>query len=143
VCGFPVKNIGWLDKNHPFNTGLVELIFLNKLKELIFNSDEGNCNILVNELRGSYECPVCGKHGLKIDIENDYFMLGSAELWIPNNKVEGEYFAAFGLIIHYIEEHQYQPPQSFIDSVLCLDKDITFNGQSVQNRLVRKYAGRE
>jgi hypothetical protein len=138
-----VKNIGWIDKHHEFKTGAVQSIFLKKLRELIFNSYKGSCNILVDELRGSYDCPVCEKHDLRISNENDYFILGSAELWIPNNKAEGNYFAAFGLIIHYIEDHHYQPPQDFIDAVLALDMNSIFNGQDVQDRLVRKCAGRE
>jgi hypothetical protein len=138
-----VKNIGWLDKDHPFKIGEVKPEFLSKLKKLIFNSDGGNCNILVNELRGSYECPVCGKHKLKISEEDDYFILGSAELWIPDHKIEGQYFATFGLIIHYIEEHHYQPPQDFIDSVLYLKEDISLDAQSIQDKLVRKCAGKE
>ena len=138
-----VKNIGWIDKNQQFNMGDVSPDFVQKLKELIFNSDEGPCNILVNELRGSYDCPVCEKHEIKISNENDYFILGSSELWVPDNRSEEHYFATFGLIIHYIEDHQYQPPQDFIEAVLALDINTKFNGQDIQDKLVRKNAGRD
>lgn len=137
-----VRNVGWLDKTHQFTNGEVKINFLAKLKELIFSS-RGSCNIIVNKLRGSYECPVCGEYGLKISNEQREFSLGSAELWIPDSTVHDHYFATFGLIIHYIEDHNYQPPQKFIDSVLALDVKSEFDGQAIRDRLDRKYAGRD
>ena len=92
-CPIPeVKNVGWLDKEHQFTTGEVDVNFIKKLELLIFNSDENHCNILVNELRGSYDCPICGKHKEKITREDDRFTLGSAEIWIPDYRKKGNCF---------------------------------------------------
>jgi hypothetical protein len=141
-CSFSeVKNIGWLHKDYPFKTGEIDSIFLKKLKRLILKSDEdgGRFDVLVDRLRGSCACPVCGQSDLRISDENKSFLLGSAEVWIPDIKSDGNYFATFGLIIHYIEEHTYQPPQEFIDSVLLLDENAGFNAQSAQAKLSEQY----
>jgi hypothetical protein len=138
-----IRNVGWLDRENEFATGTVEPDFIEKLKRLIFASDEGPCKILVNELRGSYACPICEKKDLELSNKNEKFILGSSEIWIPEYKAEGHYFATFGLIIHYIKDHGYKPPQEFIDSVLILDINLCFNGQAVRDKLVRKCAGKE
>lgn len=139
-CPIPeIRNVGWLDKNHPFKTGDVDPKFLEKLEKLIFNSYRGSCSIFVNKLRGSYECLVCGEDKLTISNGQKEFTLGSSELWIPDSRVKGHYFATFGLIIHYVKDHHYQPPQEFIDSVLALDLNINFNGDDVRDSFVSKY----
>jgi hypothetical protein len=129
-----VKNIGWLDDKHVFTTGDVDSDVLKKLELSIFNSYEEHCNILVNELRGSYECPICGKHKEKITNGDDRFTLGSAELWIPDCREKDKYFATFGLIIHYIREHNYKPPKEFIDSILALDLKAKFSAQEIRDK---------
>jgi hypothetical protein len=136
-----VRNVGWLDKDHEFSTGSVDQNFLKKLEKLVFNSYNSTCNILVNELRGSYECPICGACELRINAENDFFIEGSAELWIPDTHNEENYFATFGLIFHYVKDHHYLPPQEFVDSVLALDLRTSFDGQSIRDNLARKAAG--
>jgi hypothetical protein len=139
-----VKNIGWLDQSHPFLKKEINNDFVEKLKKAILNTYKGSysCDIVVDKLRGSYACPVCGEHGLRISNGQESFPLGSAELWIPDNKVKGHYFATFDLIIHYVEDHDYCPPQEFIDAVLALDLESDFNGQEIRDQLARKYAGR-
>jgi len=37
-------------------------------------------------------------------------LLGSAELWIPGTET---LFAAPDLIVHYVREHRYLPPEAF------------------------------
>jgi hypothetical protein len=138
-CPIPeVKNIGWLDKEHNFRTGDVDFSFLEKLELLVFNSYEEHCNILVNELRGSYECPVCGKYRERITSGNQGFTLGSSELWIPDFRQKDHYFATFGLIFHYVKDHNYKPPQEFVDSVLALDMLAEFNGQDIRDAFVKR-----
>jgi hypothetical protein len=134
-----VRNVGWLDEAHEFTTGEVTPELLEKLEELILNSHKSSCNILVNKLRGQHKCPICGVRGLAIGDERTGFILGSSELWIPDNKHEGHCFATFGLIIHYIKDHHYRPPQDFIDAVLELDPNIEFDGQAVRDALSEKY----
>jgi hypothetical protein len=134
-----VINVGWLDKNHSFTTGEVDSDFLNKLEELALNSHKSPCNICVNELRSSYECPICGESELEIGDKRTGFALGSSELWVPHMELEGHYFATFGLIIHYIRDHHYCPPKEFIDAVMSLDMETEFDGQTIRDELSYKY----
>jgi hypothetical protein len=137
-CPIPeVKNIGWLDKEHYFNRGEVSTEFLDKLEFLIFISRK-NINILANKLRGSYDCPICGKRKEKIVNGDKTFTLGSAEIWIPDYRKEGNYFATFGLIIHYIKEHGYKPPEEFTDSVVVLNVMTEFNVQEIREYFSEK-----
>lgn len=139
-CPIPeVKNVGWLDQSHLFPTGEVSQDFLEKLEDLIFNSYRGSCKIFVNKLRGSYDCPICGAHKLSISNERNNFVLGSSELWIPDSKRDGKYFSTFGLVIHYVRDHHYKPPQEFIDAVLALDMNIQFDGDDARDALESKY----
>ena len=46
---------------------------------------------------------------------------GNGEVRIPG--APGLAYAAPSLIIHYITEHGYQPPEAFIDAVLAVDLD--------------------
>jgi hypothetical protein len=134
-----VSNIGWLHADHPFNVGKVEPNFLKKLEDLVLSSNKSSCDVLVDRLRGSCSCPVCGKSDLRVSNESKSFLLGSAEVWVPSNKADNLYYATFGLIIHYVNDHHYQPPQEFIDSVLELDLNSLFNGQSVKDTLGEKH----
>jgi hypothetical protein len=142
-CSFSeVRNIGWLYKDKEFTSGTVPPNFLPKLEELIFSSRKGAFDIVVNKIRGFCPCPICGERELIImDDQGRPFYIGSVELWIPKKEEEDCYFATAGLIIHYIMDHQYQPPQEFIDSVLALTPDSDFNGEAVQDKLAEKYAG--
>ncbi len=41
--------------------------------------------------------------------------LGSAEIWVIAN--DGKIFACPDLILHYIVDHNYLPPEEFIEAV--------------------------
>jgi hypothetical protein len=61
-----------------------------------------------NLCRGTHMCEYCSEWGVTR-------ATGNGEIWV----VKGDklYIAPY-LIIHYIEEHKYQPPAEFIDAVL-------------------------
>jgi len=42
--------------------------------------------------------------------------LGHAEIWVERE--DGTQIAAPNLVYHYVTEHQYRPPDYFIDAVL-------------------------
>jgi hypothetical protein len=126
-----VKNIGWLDKNHSFPVGKVSENFLEKLRKLIGKSNKTNLH--VNPIRGIHPCNLCGKDSLKIEKKNQSIFLGSSEIWIPYGE---NYFAAPSMILHYIEEHNYLPPQEFIESVMKFNMESIFSGQLVYDELL-------
>jgi len=131
-------NIGWLSVEKPFETGATSQKFKDRL--LKFCSDE---YILV-VTRGLHICEFCNRsHKL------------SYERWIK--KQEGRYgdkahaasigngeirvlgksaiYAAPALIYHYVLEHQYQPPDEFIEAILKRTPNSRRQGE-----LLRKYS---
>lgn len=92
--------IGWLQKDQPFTKGDVPFLFIELLKK--YNEQP----FTVHHTRGWHGCDFCEK-------EN---MSGSHEIRIVG--ADEKVYACPELIIHYIESHQYYPPQEFIDAVM-------------------------
>ena len=98
-------NIGWLSKEHPFPTGSVPEELLPKLAACL--------DYPVNQTRGLHGCDFC-EDAFSYYEENS--RVGSAEFRIFAE--DGTVYAAPTLLHHYIEKHNYRPPQAFIDAVL-------------------------
>ncbi|MEN1410142.1 hypothetical protein, partial [Pseudomonas aeruginosa] len=56
--------------------------------------------------------------------------LGFSEIWIPGVE-KGAYFASPSLILHYIEEHDYCPPQMYSEAVMAVDLEVGYKAQEV------------
>ena len=111
-------NIGWLgDDREPFATGAVPIAVLEVLKDLV--------KAPVNEYLGFYTCELCPIP--------DYFIINDKasrkewDQWETPRSGNGEIrlkgkngiiYAAPVLIVHYIEEHQYLPPEEFLAAVM-------------------------
>jgi hypothetical protein len=92
-------NIGWLQKNQPFISGESPTGFIDKLN-LYLHSDFTLFHCL-----GDHDCEFCNE-------------CESACCEIRVVSVDGKIYAAPELIKHYIEVHNYLPPQEFIDAVM-------------------------
>ncbi len=107
-------NVGWLDSEHEFPIDEVSDEFVAALARL--------CRRSVETTRGYHRCEFClsvadGATGLAIARDADgEFLVGHAE--IRARHPTGTIFAAPNLIIHYVKEHGYRPPDAFIDAVL-------------------------
>lgn len=61
-------------------------------------------------------CPYTDDEYTISDESGNLLHLGSAEIWVPG---EGNIvYCAPNLIIHYIRDHSYRPPQEFIDTAM-------------------------
>ena len=92
-------SVGWIEGDDLFhNSGKVSPEVIRLLKEYEIH----------NRRKGVHMCEYCSEWSNKI-------ANGNGEIWV----VKGEtlYIAPY-LIIHYIEEHNYQPPEEFIDAVI-------------------------
>lgn len=100
------RSIGWLDRKHPYPVGKTSIELQSRLLEY--------CKTPVNVTRGRHLCPFCKFS--EEELENlDITYYSNAEIRvIHSNGV----FAAPTLVWHYVTEHQYLPPQEFIDAVL-------------------------
>ena len=135
---FPsTKNVGWLSPEHAFNTGVVTVKFRSKLKEILFIDKANNSGLRSKEfpeilLDESYvrslpiKCPLCNEKvvlsatGLNYYTGDQPKSLGNSALKI-HLVDENVYYSFPALIYHYIDVHNYLPPQEFIDAITNFD----------------------
>ncbi|RZK16861.1 MAG: hypothetical protein EOO43_14075 [Flavobacterium sp.] len=95
----------------------------------------------VNATCGTHPCYFCHDSTKFIVHDTDIYvdrqkneLLGMSEIWIPNHS-RTKVFAAPDLIIHYINVHDYYPPQEFIAAVNDFDLTSDWSG----NEAYQKY----
>lgn len=109
-------NVGWLEKEYPYNQGFVSEQFLDGLFFL--------CGLSIHHTRGAYACPFCPlenyRGALKVFRKGKYLWLGSAEIKVESQ--QGKVYLSPNLIFHYVSEHNYEPPKEFIEAVCSIEK---------------------
>lgn len=105
-----VVHVGWLDGIHEYNKGAVAARFIDYLNELATEP--------VELYRGFHVCEICSRpKGLLTHEEQYAWMRGrssNGEIRVTRGNIT---YAAPVLIMHYIQEHGYLPPQEFLDTV--------------------------
>ncbi|WNG39934.1 hypothetical protein F0U61_44330 [Archangium violaceum] len=98
--GPEVRAVGWLDIEHPYTQGTVEPAFLEALQRHVKTA----------------WAPVvaAGPHFCQFCREKPWG--GAYNVWIPSERY---LFIAPELIVHYITDHGYRPPDAFIEAVLA------------------------
>jgi hypothetical protein len=153
-----VLAVGWLDNEHVFPTGKVTPELITKLKEILVHCNNYPCYVSVHVMKGEDKCPICSRRvafmvddGSTLDCRDEIIeiseserseeieILGCREIWIPNINKEKNYFATLDLIYHFIIDHQYLPPQDFIESILAFDIKSDFIAEKEYANCVRKY----
>lgn len=125
-----VINVGWLnglsskEKNKPD----ISEDFLLKLKDIIIGNTIVNAH--VNLVRSTDPCEIDGCESVWIENDESSCCLGASEIWIPSNN-KGFYFASPSMIYHYISEHNYIPPKSYLDAVINFDLNKKYNAQKI------------
>ena len=94
--GVVMVKVGWLDKGQPYTEGVAPVEFVEKMKQMPFTLFT----------KGFHTCPFCGN------------ATSSCQYLI---KISGKkYYDVPQMIVHYMEEHNYLPPQEFMDAVMKL-----------------------
>ncbi|MFB7876018.1 hypothetical protein ACFC06_12250 [Nocardia sp. NPDC056064] len=117
-CG-RVLNVGWLSVDEPFPTGETSRQFVARLQKVAKKR--------INMTRGYHGCEFCasellaeaGEEMAGLQIHDELVgleALGNGEILVRG--AAGECYIAPVMIVHYIELHNYLPPQEFIDAVL-------------------------
>jgi hypothetical protein len=104
----PLRAVGWLEHPAEFNQGVAPVELLPKLRQLVESAREKYPHYY---FRGVHACSLCAAAGCE----------GPGPVWSQENIfVPGsdEVFVAPGGIVHYVEEHNYLPPDEFIKAVL-------------------------
>jgi hypothetical protein len=106
-----VLAVGWLSLTHPFQHGIVPVSLVEKLQVLAVTRS-------VNQMRGFHICEFCASPELPISMNGVERFLGSAEIWIPGSNV---LLAAPDMIVHYVRDHEYRPPELYLQALEAVD----------------------
>jgi len=111
-------NVGWLGQDHQYEKGQTPDEFKNRLFSYCLDQN------VVLLARGFHECEFCNFSPQEwFERCNDrygpgrhWMSIGVGEIRIP---APNWVFAAPMLINHYVIDHSYRPPESFIEAVLA------------------------
>lgn len=104
------QNVGWLGADLPFARGPVPPNVRDRLVVLAATP--------TNVMRGLHYCELCDSESpIEVSVAGTHdqiALLGTGEVHVAGNGVT---FVAPTLIVHYIDAHDYRPPDAFIDAV--------------------------
>ena len=101
------QNVGWLANGHPFKTEQPLKSDLDVLWR--------HCKIAIHATRGRHSCEFCSSwssDSFKVSKGVETLELGYSEIRVIGPS--GQSYAAPSLIYHYITQHYYRPPESFL-----------------------------
>lgn len=108
--------IGYLDHSHPFQTGTTSKEFIERLE--LF------CSYPMIMTFGVDWCRICNPSDepisfvkAKLSSGREIQLFGEYYLRIPSPDGT-KIYATSDFILHYVTEHQYLPPQEFIDAIM-------------------------
>ena len=128
---YNVVNVGWLSKDHEFPTGDVSELFINNLKKFMLRPP-------CNRMRGWHTCEFCGGERCSyLEYNGESIYLGNGEVWIADVN-EKLIYAAPTMIWHYINIHNYLPPDQFIKSCEEFDFESDWTASTVINIAMKK-----
>jgi hypothetical protein len=117
-----VLNVGWLGEGHEFPVAAPQPALVSVLRTLVGNP--------VNLYRGKHQCEFCpspppeNRNGLLFNAAPEE-ILGNGEIHVPDE--DGITYVAPVLIRHYVEVHQYAPPNAFVRACLACAEGLTPN----------------
>ncbi|WP_186438560.1 ankyrin repeat domain-containing protein [Cohnella terricola] len=94
------QNIGWINGVNVYKKGIVSSDFIENLRLYTIKS--------FNEIRGNVNCSLCS---------DKFTTLGLSEIRVISKDGKNKY-ASPSMIIHYVTEHHYCPPEEFIRAVI-------------------------
>lgn len=112
-----LRAVGWLGSEADFLTGVLSNEVQRALRELVATAWQPSVYM------GYHYCGLCVRacggflqDFLSTDFGKDPSRRGSLNLFVPGN---GCVYVAPELIVHYVSEHQYQPPDAFCQAVVA------------------------
>lgn len=100
--------IGWIERGKPFDRGSVPAAVLDTIAALRAQFGASFPHLTC---RGWHCCSLCGSFDTPHPLAQSHI-----NLYIPHR---GFMFLAPGRVDHYIAEHDYAPPDSFVDALLA------------------------
>lgn len=113
--GAEILNVGWLDPGEEFPTGEPDPEFLANL--IVLAADHATA-----VTRGFHRCRL--PHPFDEDFQfgavygSRLLHLGHAEIRVTT--ADGRLLAAPTLVVHYVRDHGYRPPEPFVEAVKAM-----------------------
>jgi hypothetical protein len=113
-----ILNVGWLGRGHAFPMGAVPDTLVGALRRLIRSPE--------NLYRGYHRCEFCPDPPVVVSPTGRRMSnppgetMGNGEIRVAG--LEGVIYVAPVLVAHYVEVHDYRPPEEFIRAVLSADE---------------------
>lgn len=136
-------NIGWLINGDQFPTGTINEATLTKLFLLLARER-------INAMRSFEYCTLAKCNGQEVMHYHELAHLTGTynqehggtqtlkqEIWLPS--ADGtKVFVAPSIILHYITDHKYLPPQEFLDAVDHFDFGGTWSGTAAREACLKQ-----
>ena len=109
-----VLNVGWLSRGHAFAIGAVPGTLVNALRRLAKSPE--------NLYRGYHSCEFCPDPPVVVDSTGRRVIgppgdtMGNGEIRVAG--LNGIVYVAPVLVAHYVEVHNYRPPDEFIRAAI-------------------------
>ena len=103
--------VGWLARGEPYERGPLPEAFVDKLLDLLENPWEPYATA------GFHRCEFCRISGGPAQLQRGsrWISLGVRNLYVPG---DGKVFMSPSLIAHYMDAHEYCPPEPYQHAVL-------------------------
>jgi hypothetical protein len=103
ASGDHIRAIGWLHPDYTYTKGEVPAQFLARLKAFVSRSGDSAEALYFGAFGGFHTCEFCGQaHGI-------------GNFGVPSGDL---LFVAPEMVVHYIEQHDYRPPDEFVAAML-------------------------
>jgi hypothetical protein len=103
AVGDHVRAVGWLSAQQPFAKGEVPIEFISRLHEFVRLSGASGEALYFPASGGVHTCEICEHYR------------DSRDFGVPSGPI---LYVAPGMITHYVERHEYCPPDEFVRAVL-------------------------
>jgi hypothetical protein len=110
-----LRAVGWLEKGHEYSRGEVPEDLVAKLVDLFVNPWQPGV------FMGFHTCGFCKPRFNQLRQHGFMYKNSTVPLWVNNLFVPGEgflYVAPSG-ILHYLDLHEYAPPDAFARAVMA------------------------
>lgn len=106
-----ILGVGWLDKTMSYPKDDVDPRFVKKLADLLVDPWYPYPTL------SSHRCDFCrfSRGPVFVSIAGRSLRIGDKILFVPG---DGKLYAAPNMIVHYIDSHEYAPPEEFVAAVL-------------------------
>lgn len=111
-----ISRIGWIRADKIYKSRISPKDFVEKLS--LIDASKLPSDFHFHRTTGGIPCTLCSP-GNRSSFDS--------ELLIPRAKLPGNFFGSPSMIGHFVVDHDYRPPDEFIESVMLVDLSKSFD----------------